>query len=186
MAYIVEMASNSRKTQAFVSLLTDHQEVMRSYIISQLPGCSEIRDILQEVNILLWEKMNSFKIGTNFGAWACTVAHYKILDYRKKRKKNGFLVFNNDLAALLEAESKTLDSGILESKRNALLLCLQKLTPNDRLLLKARYVSAQGEMGEVSASTGRSRASLRVSLSRLRSTLRSCITQHLHTEGGTA
>ena len=60
-----------------------------------MPGCSEVRDIQQEVNILLWEKMDQFKLGTNFGAWACTVAYYKVLDYRKKQKKNGFLVFSD-------------------------------------------------------------------------------------------
>ena len=50
------MATNPCVSQEFVSLLTDHQEVIRAYIITQIPGCSEVRDILQEVNMLLWEK----------------------------------------------------------------------------------------------------------------------------------
>jgi len=33
---------------------------MRSYIISLLPGSPDVRDVLQEVNIVLWEKMNDF------------------------------------------------------------------------------------------------------------------------------
>ena len=180
------MAKNPRITQEFVSLLTDHQEVIRSYIITQIPGCSEVRDILQEVNILLWEKMNDFELGTNFGAWACTVAYYKVLDYRKKQKKNGFLVFGEELANTLSSESETREPETLEAKRNALHHCLQKLDDKDRSLLDARYNSPTGEMEQVSSKTGRSRASLRVSLSRLRAGLKNCINKRLGVEGGSA
>ncbi|MBT4757653.1 MAG: sigma-70 family RNA polymerase sigma factor [Opitutae bacterium] len=184
------MANNPRKnprmTQEFVSLLTDHQEVIRAYIITQVPGCSEVRDIQQEVNILLWEKMNQFKLGSNFGAWACTVAYYKVLDYRKKQKKNGFLVFNDELASLLSLETETRKPEALEAKRSALHYCLQKLTDKERALLDARYDSATRDMEQVSRETGRSRASLRVSLSRLRSGLKDCINKRLAVEGGAA
>ncbi len=180
------MAKNPQITQEFVSLLTDHQEVVRSYIIAQIPGCSEVRDILQEVNILLWEKMSDFELGTNFGAWACTVAYYKVLEYRKKEKKNGFLVFSEELANTLSAESEVREPAALEAKRNALHFCLQKLANKDRELLDARYNSPAGEMEHVSNETGRSRASLRVSLSRLRAGLKNCIVKRLSKEGGAA
>lgn len=179
------MASYPRVTQDFVSLLTDHQEVIRAYIITQIPGCSEVRDILQDVNILLWEKMHDFKLGTNFGAWACTVAYYKVLDYRKKQKKNGFLVFSNELASELSSESGKRRVDELEAKRNALKYCLQKLPEKDRALLDARYNSPTGEMEQVSVETGRSRGSLRVSLSRLRAALKDCINNRLTAEGDT-
>lgn len=184
------MARDPRKNHEimpeFVSLLTDHQEVIRAYIITQIPGCSEVRDILQEVNMLLWEKMSDFELGTNFGAWACTVAYYKVLDYRKKEKKNGFLVFSEELAKTLSTESETREPAALEAKRNALHFCLQKLTDKNRELLTARYNCPSGDMKQMSDETGRSRASLRVSLSRLRASLKNCIVKHLSTEGGAA
>ncbi|MGB0993502.1 MAG: sigma-70 family RNA polymerase sigma factor [Akkermansiaceae bacterium] len=182
------MGHDSRKTQEFVSLLTDHQEVIRAYIIGQVPGCSEVKDILQEVNILLWEKMNTFKLGTNFGAWACTVAYYKVLDYKKKQKKNGFLVFNEELASTLSEEFASKEPEALETKRNALHSCLRKLSTKDRALLDARYNSPSGDMEQASIKTGRSLGSLRVSLSRLRTALKDCINNQLalqaHQEGG--
>jgi len=181
------MAKDLLVTQQFVSLLTNHQEVIRSYIISQLPGCSEVRDILQEVNILLWEKMSNFKMGTNFGAWACTVAYYKVLDYKKKQRKNGFIVFDEELANKLSAEAGQQNSENLESKRNALRHCLKKLNSKDKKLLNARYnlsVSKVVNMQEMSSESGRSLASLRVSLFRLRSSLKNCISKRLNAEGG--
>ena len=178
------MSIDPRVTQKFMGLLTDHQEIIRSYIIAQLPGCSEVRDILQDVNIVLWEKMNDFEIGTNFGAWSCTVAYYKILDYRKKQKRNGFLVFGEQLANTLKSESEPRDPSNFEEKRNALNHCLKKLSVKERELLQARYKSPTGEMDRVSEETGRSRASLRVTLCRLRTGLKDCISKRLSMEGG--
>lgn len=180
------MAIDPHTTQDFIGLLTNHQEVIRSYIISQLPGCSEVRDILQDVNMVLWEKMADFKMGTNFGAWACTVAYYKILDYRKKQKKNGFLVFDETLANMLVTEHQPREPHFLEDKRNALRHCLEKLPDKEKALVQARYSSPTGEMERISSETGRSRASLRVTLNRIRSGLRDCISRRLSMEGGAA
>ncbi len=150
-----------------------------------LPGTSDVRDVLQEVNMFLWQKMAEFEAGSNFGAWACTVAYYKVLDHRRKLKKDGVLVFNNDLCELLTEDSIELPQEV-DQKRSALSQCLGKLNNGERELLLARYQNKKGSMDEVSQITGRSRASLRVTLSRLRDKLRNCIIQRLAMEGGVA
>ena len=160
------MQLDSRRAQEFVHLLTDHQEVLRSYIFSLLPNSPDVRDVLQEVNIRLWERMGDFEPGTNFGAWACTVAHYKILDHRKQKKRDGFLVFNDDLCESLAAESEHREPDLLEAKRRALQYCLKRLSTRDSEIVRARYADrpARDTMEQLAAHTGRSRASLRVSL----------------------
>ena len=180
--------SPDQRMQEFVSLLTNHQEVLRSYIIAQIPGSPDVRDVLQDVNIFLWKKMNDFEPGTNFGAWACTVAYYKVLDYRKVRKRNGFLVFSEELCHSLAEDSAAAEPDGLEAKRQALQHCLAKLNPKDRQVLESRYRcrSTNDAMGAIAATTGRSKASLRVTLCRLRTVLRECITKRLVLEGGSA
>ncbi|MDP4647526.1 MAG: sigma-70 family RNA polymerase sigma factor [Akkermansiaceae bacterium] len=186
-AYLTErMYSDPNKTKEFVSLLTDHQEVLKSYVIGQLPGCTEVRDIVQEVNILLWEKMDDFEMGTNFGTWACTCAYYMVCNYRKKVKRNGFLVFCDELSENLAARSEKRVPEALEAKSLALAHCLTKLKESDRVLLRARYDSPSGDMESLAAETGRSRGSLRVALNRLRAVLKNCITSRLAMEGGAA
>lgn len=180
------MAFSASDTQQFVRLLTDHQEILRSYILSQMPSCPDVRDILQEVNVVLWEKMDNFELGTNFGAWACTVAYYKILDQRKKQRREGFLIFNEDLCKALATESANREPAVLESKRRALHSCLSKMSSANRELLEIRYESQKGGMERLSDETGRSRASLRVTLSRLRASLRRCIHSTIAMEGGSA
>ena len=179
------MSKSSCTNQTFVSLLTDHQEIIRSYIITQIPGSPDVRDVLQEANIVLWEKMDRFEPGTNFGAWACTIAHYKVLEYRKKKaKQDGFLIFNDELSESLAGECSGREPAVLEGKRIALDHCLAKLSDQNRALLAARYNSCRGDLERVSTETGRSRGSLRVTLSRLRETLRECIQRQLSLEGG--
>lgn len=180
------MSTPSHNTQEFVSLLTDHQEVVRSYIISLIPGSPDVRDVLQEVNIVLWEKMSNFEAGSNFGAWACTIAYYKVLDYRKKQKRGSFLIFNDELCQSLAEEAQSRQPAVLEGKRQALEQCLAQLSEKNRALLEARYHSRSGNMAQVSETSGRSRASLRVTLSRLRANLRSCISKRVNLEGGHA
>ena len=68
--------------------MMDYQEIIRSYIISQIPGSPDVRDVLQEVNILLWEKMDKFELGTKLGAWACTIGYYKGREYRNPQARS--------------------------------------------------------------------------------------------------
>lgn len=175
---------NAARNQEFVSLLTDHQEVLRSYIIAQLPGSPDVRDILQEVNITLWERMHDFEPGTNFGAWACTTAYYKILDHRKRLKRDGRLIFDDALCERLVADSGQREPAALEMRRLALRTCLSRLSPANRELLECRYAQARGGMEELAEKTGRTRASLRVTLARLRASLRRCIHEKIRLEGG--
>jgi RNA polymerase sigma-70 factor (ECF subfamily) len=137
------------------------------------------------VNIVLWKKRNDFELGTNFGAWARSVAHYKIMEHREKKAKHeGLLVFSEDLCRQLASDSQDRGAGELESKRHALAFCLTKLSPENRELLKTRYASSNGGIDRVSAETGRSPASIRVTLFRLRAGLRKCIHSYLVMKGG--
>lgn len=168
----------------FVSLLIDHQEIIRSFIITQIPGSPDVRDVLQEANIVLWEKRNSFKEGTNFGAWACTVARYKVLEHRRKEaRRSGVLIFNDELSEVLADKSEGRHPDFLEDQRLALEHCLSKLSKDNRHLLEVRYSERRGGLDQLAKDTGRTNESLRVSLFRLRVVLRRCIRSFLSAEG---
>ncbi|MFC7337127.1 sigma-70 family RNA polymerase sigma factor [Haloferula chungangensis] len=168
----------------FVSLLIDHQEIIRSFIITQIPGSPDVRDILQEVNIVLWEKRSSFKEGTNFGAWACTVARYKVLEHRRKEaRRSGVLIFNNDLSEILAEKTQNRHPDYLEDQRLALEHCMSQLSKTNRRLLEVRYAAKRGGLDQLAKDTGRTNDSLRVTLFRLRILLRRCIASFLEAEG---
>lgn len=179
------MGNTSTSTQEFTSLLIDHQEIIRAFIITQIPGSPDVRDILQEVNIVLMEKQDSFELGTNFGTWACTVARYKVLEHkRKEARRNGLFAFNEELSQALAEEIQERETDALEDKRKALEHCMKKLSTSNRNLLQTRYQTHSEALARLSAETGRTRESLRVTLCRIRSTLRRCVGGYLFEEGG--
>jgi len=75
-SYIDAKQASHRPTSEFVSLLTEHQADLWAYIISQMPGSPDVGDILQKNNLVLWTKQNQSKLGTNFRAWAFTIARF--------------------------------------------------------------------------------------------------------------
>lgn len=163
--------------------LIDSQEMLRCFVLSLVPNHPDVRDLLQEINIVLWEKRNTFEEGTNFANWACTVARYKAMNERRKLQRSNWLVFNDELINALAEKSAERTSDLLESKRSALKHCMKKLREVDQDLLVARYTSRE-TMDRWALETGRSRASLRVSLGRLRAVLRRCIEQRRAMERG--
>lgn len=73
---------NAEFLQEYVKLMTDHQWPLRGFILSLMPGSPDVGDVLQETNLVLWQKRRQFKLGTNFFAWACRIARYEVMHHR--------------------------------------------------------------------------------------------------------
>jgi len=166
------MDDRERETQ-FVALLTEIQLPLRLYVQSLLPGDASARDVAQLANATIWKKHPEFQLGTNFKAWAFSIARYEVLNYRKQQARDARLVFSDELEEQF-AEELTHGNDDLEKQQEALKKCLAKLRPQDRELLLHRYASA-GKLSEYSAKTGQSVGGLKVTLHRLRSALLNCI-----------
>lgn len=176
------MIKEKQTDPEFVGLLIDHQEVLRSFVHSLIPSHPDIRDLLQEINIVLWERRRTFTVGTNFGAWIHKVARYMVLNERRRLARGNWLMFNEELIDHLAKEEVEDQPDVFEEKRSALRHCLTRLSPEHQDLIKARYFSEENYDDYV-VKKGRTRNSLRVTLCRLRSFLRRCIGQRLATGG---
>jgi RNA polymerase sigma-70 factor (ECF subfamily) len=182
--YINLNMKDSQNISEFVQLLTKHQEVIRAYITTLLPNYQDVNDVLQDVNVKLWEKQSTFELGTNFGAWACTMARYSAMSYRSKLKRQSWLLFSDELVEkLAEPISDHVDAGYLQGKRTALHHCLKKLKPKDQELLKVRY-HEDTSVAEHAENIGGSAKSLRVTLYRIRVALKTCVESREFREGG--
>ncbi|WP_035602649.1 sigma-70 family RNA polymerase sigma factor [Haloferula sp. BvORR071] len=159
----------------FVKLLTEHQSVICSFVISLLPGAPGVDDVIQETNALLWTKRSQFEIGTNFRAWALTIARFQVMVHLRLLKKRRWVTLDDDVAELLadELEEQT-DPELTESRIEALSACLGKLRPEDRELLMQRYWR-KIRLQDFAVSSGRSLSGLKVQLFRLRAALKRCI-----------
>lgn len=174
---------NDRELGQFVQLLTDHQAVIRGYIRVLIPNDADIRDVLQNTNVVLWERRETFVPGSNFKAWAFAIARFRAMEHRKKLQREHKLVFDQGLVELLDEGWNGCDTELIECEYQALEHCLGKLRDKDRALIDARYTH-KTPLAEFAKTDGRSESSLRVALNRLRTLLRDCINTRLATEGG--
>jgi RNA polymerase sigma-70 factor (ECF subfamily) len=157
--------------------LTACQRPLFAYIRTLIGPGSDVDDVLQEVNVILWRKRDEFDGRGPFLSWACHIAYLQVLAHCKKRRREQSLLFDEDVlenvAGCLAQEVEQLDVRV-----EALRHCLAKLSPTQRQVVIRRYEggdSVQRLAGEL----GRPVGSLKVSLYRIRRMLADCIERAL-------
>ena len=174
---MADLESSALESQ-FVGELTKCQLPLLAYVRSLLPGDSAANDVAQQANAKIWEKRTEFELGTNFKAWAFSVARYEVLNYRKRQARDARLVFSDELEQTISTELAAAADG-LEQRHEALRACLKRLRQRDRDLLLGRYTNT-GPLAEYANAMGRSVAALKVTLHRLRNSLLECIQRALN------
>ena len=176
--------TGSESESQFVALLTEIQLPLRLYVQSLLPGDAAARDVAQHANATIWRKRVDFAPGTNFKAWAFSIARFEVLNHRKQQARDARLVFSEELEETIAAE--LIDGGDdFDSRHQALKYCMEKLRTKDRELLLHRY-SNSGTLAEYSEKTRHSLGTLKVTLHRLRNALLGCIQKQLATQEANA
>src|SRR5256885_15358806 len=127
--------AESRKR--LMALMTRHQRQIYSYIDVLVPKRADAEDLLQETSLVICEKFNEFKEGTDFVAWACQIAYWRVRYSRQKFARSKVLFDQEVVDVLAETAGEMIDE--LDERHEALAACLQRLHPRDRSLLMARY-----------------------------------------------
>src|SRR4051812_50008026 len=120
--------TESRKR--LMALMTRHQRQVFSYIYVLVPNRSDAEDLLQETSLVICEKFHEFREGTDFVAWACQIAYWRVR-YSRQKFARSKVVFNQDILEVV-AETTGLMAEEMDERHEALELCLQKLHPRDR------------------------------------------------------
>lgn len=157
-------------------LFVRHQAVVLAYVLSLEPNLADAQDIVQEVFLTISRKADTFTAGTNFPAWACTVARYQTLGFQRRRARQA-CTLDEDVIALLE-DGQAVDGTQFEEEVTVLKGCLHKLAPRARELIWARY-HRQRMPEDIAEEIGWSANAVRVALSRARTLLRACLTSRI-------
>jgi RNA polymerase sigma-70 factor (ECF subfamily) len=174
-----KQSANASPSEEFVQLFTRYQRRVYLFILSQISDATEAEEVLQEANMVILRKCDQFEMGTNFLAWACSVARFEILKYRDRHKRDRHH-FSSDFLELVAGETVRRDT-LTEVRREALTNCITKLNDSDRELIQLRY--ATGNDGNtVAEKLGRPRNSIYQSLGRIRKVLLDCVQRTLATE----
>jgi RNA polymerase sigma-70 factor (ECF subfamily) len=160
----------------FFRLYLAHQHRIRAYIITLVPNRDDADDLFQETSTVLWEKFAGFAPGTDFVAWACRVAFWKISNHRKKRAHSR-IMFDDRVLSLLAERAVELTPR-LDARREALQGCLGRLPERDRHLVLARHEPG-GNVERAARVSGRTLQAAYKALQRIRKSLFDCVSLSL-------
>lgn len=165
--------SQPENPEEFLVQLARHERWLATYVYSLVAHSFDAEDILQEVKLTLWRHFAKFEPGTNFRAWAKTIALHQILNFRRSAKRHSGAALEE---AFIEAVALELDrtADALESQTDRLGRCLQRLPDAHRKLIVWRYYE-DCSVEEIAARSQRSVEAVYKLLSRIRAALSECV-----------
>ena len=176
----MERHNETESRKALMALMTRHQRQIFSYIYVLVPNRTDAEDLLQETSLVICEKFNEFREGTDFVAWACQIAYWRVRNSRQKFARSK-IVFDQGIVDVVAQTAGSM-ADELDDRHEALGRCLEKLHPRDRELLIARYEPGGG-VEEAARRSGRTVTTAYKALARLRKLLLDCVSTRLASEG---
>ena len=172
-----EGESSNREAMARVQqLFVRNQSIIKAFILSLQPGFSDADDVLQETFLLVTKRAANYRDGTNFVAWACAIARFKLLEARRKATAPALTE-----EAIIALSEDAPDDSFFQERLPALRECLRRLAPRARELVWHRY---HGELAskEIADRLDWKEPAVRVALSKARTFLRDCVQSQLSAE----
>ena len=168
--------ATSPRDDRIVELLTGVQQQLTRYVRTLVPNRSDAEEVLQETNLFIWRHSEQYELGTNFAAWACSIAHYQVLTYRKRHARSR-LYFSDALVEQLAASPAEVSADRPEDVE-VFEGCVAKLSEQDRRLVDLRYEPG-ATVQSVAEKVGRSTKAVYHALGRIRTWLLNCMQQQL-------
>ena len=73
-------------TEEVQLLFVRHENSIRTFVRALQPSLADADDVLQETFLTVSRKASTFELGTNFVAWACSIARLKVLENFRQKK----------------------------------------------------------------------------------------------------
>jgi RNA polymerase sigma-70 factor (ECF subfamily) len=183
---VVDDGSNSARKErehrdAFARLFAQHDRWLFAYLVSLLGNASHAEEVFQEVCVVLWRECDSFQLGTSFVKWVSVIAHNQVHRFRRQQRRVGPQLSDATVDLLAEDAVERVD--LLESRRDALRICLERLSDKDRQLVRHCYGDSRVTFKTVAQELGRPVNTVYKALNRIRRALYECIERTLAVEG---
>jgi RNA polymerase sigma-70 factor (ECF subfamily) len=153
-------------------LVVKHRHGLLAYLYGVLPDAHIAEDLFQEVCVVAVQKAAEFQDGTNFVAWARTIARNKLREHLRRR--SGVAVDDAFFDGLESAFDEVHARTDPDARKEALRRCLAELQERARQMLVWRYDEGLGAAG-IAGRTGQTTAAVNSLLQRIREILRDCV-----------
>lgn len=100
---------SAERQEEFVRLLNEAHGLLLRYVMSLLGNRHDAEDVLQRASVVMWRRFGTFELGTDFIAWATTVAFYEVRNFQRVTGRCR-LEFDDELMQILAAEREGADA----------------------------------------------------------------------------
>jgi RNA polymerase sigma-70 factor (ECF subfamily) len=169
-----------QQVRRFMYLYTANQNRIYGFILTMIPDWSGADDVLQETAGVLWSKFHEFRPGTDFIAWALSIARFEALSYLRKKKRNDKRFSDIAMQNICESAASSVNKD--NDRLDALRGCVGKLKATERDLLAMRYESG-ATIKSIASRLDRSVDTLYKEFRRIHVALLNCIRRQLQHEG---
>lgn len=164
--------------EAYSTIVRQYQEEVWRIVAFALRSPAATEDLVQEVFVQAYERLDRYTPGTDLGAWLRTIARNRVRnELRRSSRENERLHRYRD--HILEHWEEETPAGEREDRlRTALADCREKLPDASNQALELRYRQAL-DFGQIANQLDRTTAAARQLLQRARGTLRGCIEERM-------
>lgn len=168
------------RRQLFNELVLAHYDKIRNYLRSIGLYSSAVDDAAQEAFLVAYKRFDSYKQGTSFPSWVCTIARNLVWNDRRKHSRRQ-RILNDVVTEVLISTDPSEELCAREDltwQRTALRACMEQLPEKNRALVEKRY-KQDLEPTQIARNEGSKPATVRLRLMRIRRALHDCITKYL-------
>jgi RNA polymerase sigma-70 factor (ECF subfamily) len=166
---------HSPQSAEFVTLWSEHSRIVYAYIYSLVFHAADADDIFQETSLTLFQKFDEFELGTNFQAWAYSVARNKVSQFRERGRLHESV--DEELLEAIDESART-QIDLSGPRFAALRKCIARLSAKDQKLIKLRYERG-AKVADVGEKVGRTAGAIYKSLTRIHDLLLECVRRRL-------
>lgn len=146
------------------------------YVVSLVGNRHDAEDVLQRASIVMWQRFATFEPGSDFVAWATTVAFYEVRNFQRIMGRSR-LEFDDELVQTLALE-RVQHVRHWSTRMEALEVCAEKLDAANRELIEAIYTRGV-EVGALAQQQGRAVQTIYNKLNLIRRMLAECVQRRM-------
>jgi len=135
---IIQFQQSLNKEVVFTQLLRKHQQKVYYQIKRMVLEHADADDIAQLVWIKVWNKLDGFKMESEFSTWIFRIAYNETLNFLQKQKKQSTRLSNDDLFTY-ENVSGSSDEPKTTEIQIALESAIKQLPEKQRIVFMLRY-----------------------------------------------
>jgi RNA polymerase sigma-70 factor (ECF subfamily) len=174
--------ANAEQEYRFEQILHETQDVVRAYVAGLGVAPGEVDDIAQEVYLAYHRGKESVPADVEPIRWLKGIAKRQCMNHFRRMRRDRARRMETIAELLSQADEPGEDETFLATAFGALGKCMEALSDKSRQLLRMKY-QENLDAPAIAAASRMNSGAVRMTLLRIRETLRNCVAQNMGEAG---